>query len=52
MKLNPINPSIQQQIFDAEKEYWEGRLKKPNPPSIEAIDKAQFKDKTYHWNGR
>ena len=52
MKLPPINPSIQQQIFDAEKEYWGMQAKKPNPPSIEAIEKAQFVDKTYRWNGR
>ena len=52
MKLNPMNPLIQQQIFDAEKQYWEMQLKKPNPPSIEAIEKAQFVDKTYRWNGR
>ena len=52
MKLNPMNPSIQQQIFDAEKEYWGMQLNKPNPPSIEAIEKAQFVDKTYRWNGR
>lgn len=52
MKLNPMNPSIQQQIFDAEKEYWGMLLKKPTPPSIEAIEKAQFVDKTYRWNGR
>ncbi len=52
MKLNPMNPSIQQQIFEAEKEYWGMQLKKPKPPSIEAIEKAQFVDKTYRWNGR
>ena len=27
-------------------------LKRPNPPTPEAIEKAQFKDKTYRWNGR
>jgi len=27
-------------------------LKRPNPPTTEAIEKAQFKDKTYRWNGR
>jgi hypothetical protein len=27
-------------------------LKRPNPPTPEAIEKAQFKDKTYSWNGR
>lgn len=47
-----MNPLIQQQIFDAEKEYWATQLKKPNPPTIEEIEKAQFKDKTYRWNGR
>jgi len=25
-------------------------LQKPNPPSAEAIKRAQFVDKTYHWN--
>ena len=24
-------------------------LKKPNPPTIEAVKKAQFVDKTYRW---
>ena len=24
----------------------------PKPPTSEAIEKAQFKDKTYSWNGR
>ena len=52
MKLNPMNPSIQQQIFEAEKEYWGMQLNKPKPPSLESIEKAQFKDKTYRWNGR
>ena len=27
-------------------------LKKPNPPTSEAIKKAQFVDKTYVWTGR
>ena len=26
-------------------------LKAPNPPTPEAVAKAQFIDKTYHWNG-
>ena len=37
--------------WDAEKEL-EKRLKKPNPPTPEAVEKAKFKDKTYKWNGR
>ena len=26
-------------------------IMKPNPPSKEAIEKAKFVDKTYHWSG-
>ena len=26
------------------------RLIRPNPPTKEAIEKAKFIDKTYHWN--
>ena len=29
---------------------WYTHLNKPNPPTQEAVDKAQFKDKTYHWD--
>jgi len=38
MKLRPLD-STQPRIF------------KPNPPSKQAIERAKFKDKTYHWNG-
>ena len=34
--------------WDAEK-HWENKLKKPNPPSKEAVKRAKFIDKTYHW---
>ena len=27
-------------------------LKRPNPPTPEAIQRAQFVDKTYQWIGR
>ena len=37
--------------WDAEREIEKG-LKKPNPPTKEAIEKAKFKDKTYHWKGQ
>jgi len=47
MKLKPIQSSIQRQIFKAEQDAY---LKRPNPPTPEAISKAQFVDKTYHWN--
>ena len=26
------------------------QISKPNPPSAEAVKRAQFVDKTYHWN--
>ena len=35
--MHQTKSSIPQQIF------------KPNPPTAEAIKKAQFVDKTYHW---
>jgi len=47
MKLKQIPHSIQQQIFKAEQDAY---LKRPNPPTPEAVQKAQFVDKTYHWN--
>jgi hypothetical protein len=53
-----MSNSIQQQIFEAEKEayrnlikdFQKSKLHKPNPPTPEAVQKAQFVDKTYHWN--
>jgi hypothetical protein len=39
MKLKQQQTSTQQQIS------------KPNPPTPEAVAKAQFIDKTYHWKG-
>mgnify|MGYP003121996091 CR=1 FL=1 len=27
-------------------------LKRPNPPTPEMIERAQFKDKTFTWNGK
>jgi hypothetical protein len=40
------------------KERWDrafnylAQLKRPNPPTPEAVAKAQFVDKTYRWTGR
>lgn len=48
MKLNPQQTLIQQQIFEAEREYY-SNLRKPNPPTEYQVKKAQFKDKTYVW---
>ena len=50
MKLNPN--STRPQIFDGGYEHpWYKYLNKPNPPSKEAVERAKFVDKTYHWNG-
>jgi len=43
MKLNPNHNSTQPQTFE---------LKRPNPPTPEAIAKAQFVDKTYVWKAK
>ncbi len=53
MKLRPTQNSTQPQIFEnGNYEHpWYKHLKKPNPPSQEAIEKAKFVDKTYHWSG-
>ena len=50
MKLNPN--STRPQIFDGGYEHpWYKYLNKPNPPSKEAVERAKFVDKPYHWNG-
>ena len=46
-QISNLQRSIQQQIWKAEQEAY---LKRPNPPTPEAVQKAQFVDKTYHWN--
>jgi len=58
MKLRP-RTSTQPRIFDGgyehpwykENKKYEDRLIRPNPPTKEAIEKAKFVDKTYHWSG-
>ena len=53
MKLNPNKDSTLQQTsnyvhpWDA----YVSKLKKPNPPSQQDIEKAKFVDKTYQWSG-
>ena len=52
MKLRNHQFSTQPRIFDGGYEHpWYKYLNKPNPPTKEAIEKAKFKDKTFHWNG-
>ena len=43
MKLKQNQSSMQAQTSE---------LKRPNPPTAQAIERAQFKDKTFRWNGK
>ena len=62
MKLKAQQSSTQQQISEQPwvdcpdgffcSPHQQAILTPPNPPTSEAIEKAQFKDKTYRWNGR
>jgi len=51
MKLNPNQSLIQQPISEYLMDVYTESLKRPNPPTSEAVAKAQFIDKTYQWNG-
>jgi hypothetical protein len=51
MKLNPKQSLIQQPISEYLMDVYNGSLNKPNPPTPEAVAKAQFIDKTYQWKG-
>ena len=42
MKLNPISTRLPISSTDLD-------LRKPHPPTAEAVKKAQFVDKTYNW---
>ena len=53
MKLRPNQNLTQPQIFEHYEHPWYeyvDKLNKPNPPTKEAIEKAKFVDKTYHWS--
>ena len=51
MKLNPNQSLIQQPISEYLQDVYNSELKRPNPPTQQAIEKAQFIDKTYQWRG-
>ena len=56
MKLRQHQFSIQPRIFEGGNYVhpWYAyldKLNKPNPPTKEMIEKAQFVDKTYVWKG-
>jgi len=42
--------STQRQTFESP--HQQAMLTKPNPPTPEAIKRAQFVDKTYKWTGK
>ena len=50
MKLRNHQFSTQPPIFKHYEHPWYKYLNKPNPPTQEAVDKAQFVDKTYEWD--
>ena len=55
MKLRNHQFSTQPQIFSGGYEHpwyqtYDNRLIRPNPPTKEAIERAKFVDKTYHWS--
>jgi hypothetical protein len=51
MNMKLRNNSTQPRIFEGSdyEHPWYKHLKKPNPPTPEQIEKAQFVDKTYEW---
>ena len=51
MKLNPNSTRPQTSDYVHPWDAYVAKLQKPNPPSQEAIEKAKFVDKTYHWDG-
>ena len=56
MKLRNHQFSTQPRIFEGggyEHPWYKkaNKLNKPKPPTEEAIEKAKFVDRTYHWNG-
>lgn len=50
MKKNHKETSTQPQIFESP--HQQAFLTRPNPPTPEAVKKAQFVDKTYVWSGK
>lgn len=51
MTYPPVNSMKQSQPQTLTRQQI-SELKRPNPPTKEAIKRAQFVDKTYNWTGR
>ena len=52
MKLNESRNSTRQQTSSAVFYEGVGWAVGPKPPTPEMVERAQFVDKTYRWNGR
>ena len=52
MKLNPNLTQPQTSNYVHPWDAYVAQLKKPTPPTPEAVEKAKFVDKTFTWNGR
>ena len=54
MKLRPNQNSTRPPIFEHYEHPWyktyNNRLIRPNPPTTEAVERAKFVDRTYHWD--
>jgi hypothetical protein len=51
MKLKPHSTQQQTSNYVHPWDAYVAKLNKPNPPSQQAVEKAKFVDKTYHWSG-
>ena len=51
MKLNPNSTRPQTSDYVHPWDAYVAKLKQPKPPTQEAIEKAKFVDKTFHWGG-
>ena len=51
MKLNPNSTRPQTSEYVHPWDAYVAKLKKPKPPTQQAIEKAKFVDKTFHWDG-
>ena len=52
MKMRVTNQSLTQPLISEYlQDQYNAALNRPNPPTQEAIEKAQFVDKTFDWKG-
>ena len=52
MKMQVTNQSLTQPLISEYlQDQYDAALNRPNPPTQQAIEKAQFVDKTFDWKG-